>query len=268
MGVTGVVIGCAFGIGVGLAMLFRAFAGSRNEAVSGKAHSSSHPSRPPTWWLRRFGPAVAVAALVVFATRWPVAGLVAGLAAFGLPSLLGQTASSRSTAKVEAIATWTELLRDTLAAAAGLSQAIMATAEIAPGAIHARRRSVRAHRQRDPAGRGPAAVRRRGRRRFGRPGRRRPPVAASARAQRLVDLLSAALADSIRQDVAMRLRVESGRAAARSGVRTIVVFSLAFAGVLALVAHSYLAPSAHPSARSCSPSSARSTPPGSRSWSG
>jgi Flp pilus assembly protein TadB len=66
-------------------------------------------------------------------------------------------------------------------------------------------------------------------------------LAATARAQRLVDLLGA-LADSMREEVAMRLRVESGRASARSGVRTIVLFSVGFATLLALIARSYLQP--------------------------
>ena len=59
-------------------------------------------------------------------------------------------------------------------------------------------------------------------------------LAASARAQRLVDLLGA-LAGSMREEVAMRLRVESGRASARSGVRTIIVFSAGFVALLALL---------------------------------
>ena len=63
----------------------------------------------------------------------------------------------------------------------------------------------------------------------------------SARAQRLGDLLTA-LADSTRDEVALRLRVETSRAGVRSGVRTVTVFSLAFAVALAVVAHGYLAP--------------------------
>jgi hypothetical protein len=40
----------------------------------------------------------------------------------------------------------------------------------------------------------------------------------------------------------MRLRIETGRASSRSGIRTVIVFSVAFAAVLAVLAHSYLAP--------------------------
>jgi tight adherence protein B len=66
-------------------------------------------------------------------------------------------------------------------------------------------------------------------------------LAFSARAQRLGDLLSE-LAESTREEVALRLRVETSRASVRSGVRTVVVFSVVFAGGLALLARPYLSP--------------------------
>jgi hypothetical protein len=66
-------------------------------------------------------------------------------------------------------------------------------------------------------------------------------LATSSRAQRLGDLLTA-LADSTRDEVALRLRIETSRASVRSGVRTVLVFSVAFAVAVALLAHAYLAP--------------------------
>ena len=51
-----------------------------------------------------------------------------------------------------------------------------------------------------------------------------------------------ALAESTREEVSLRLRVETSRASVRSGVRTVVVFSVAFAAGLAVFARSYLAP--------------------------
>jgi Flp pilus assembly protein TadB len=66
-------------------------------------------------------------------------------------------------------------------------------------------------------------------------------LASSARAQHLGELLGA-LADSTREDVALRLRIETSRASPRSGIRTVIVFSVAFAAVLAILAHSYLEP--------------------------
>ncbi len=66
-------------------------------------------------------------------------------------------------------------------------------------------------------------------------------LAASARAQRLGELL-AALADSTREEVALRLRIETSRASVRSSVRTVLVFSVAFAAGLTLLGHRYLVP--------------------------
>ena len=51
-------------------------------------------------------------------------------------------------------------------------------------------------------------------------------LAVTSRAQRMGDLL-AALADSTRDEVALRLRIETSGAAVRSGVRTVLVFSRA-----------------------------------------
>ena len=75
------------------------------------------------------GAVVVVAAL----TGWPVAAVLAGLGAWALPSVLGGAKErAREVARTEAIAGWAEMLRDTLSAAAGLEQAIVATASVAP----------------------------------------------------------------------------------------------------------------------------------------
>jgi len=66
-------------------------------------------------------------------------------------------------------------------------------------------------------------------------------LAVTSRAQRMGDLL-AALADSTRDEVALRLRIETSRASIRSGVRTVLMFSVAFAGGLTILAHAYLSP--------------------------
>jgi Flp pilus assembly protein TadB len=137
---------------------------------------------------------------------------------------------------------WTELLRDTLTGSAGLAQAIVATAGIAPEEIrvpvaHLADRimsgvpmddalRIFATDADDPSAEEVTNALR---------------LAATSPAQRLVDLLSA-LADSTRDQVSMRLRVESSRASARSGVRTVVCFSIGFVALLSVVARSYLAP--------------------------
>jgi hypothetical protein len=171
-----------------------------------------------------------------------VAFVITGVAVYGLPKLFGQTAGSVSVLKIEAIATWTEMLQGTLAASAGLSQAIMATAPLSPIPI---REPAMALSGRIGAGMHPEEALLRFGDEVADPCADRVIcsliLAVSARAQRLGDLL-AALADSTREEVALRLRIETSRASIRSGVRTVLVFSVGFAVALTVLAHAYLAP--------------------------
>lgn len=183
-----------------------------------------------------------VAGLVaLLVTRWPVAAV---LAAGGVIGSSGLTASApkEKINHLEAIATWTEMLRDTLAAAAGISQALAATAKVAPLPI---RPAVNGLATRMSSGVPPAdalvlfademsdesadlvvaAL----------------MMATEQRAQRIGDLLGA-LATTTREQVSMRLRIEASRASARTAVRTIAGFSVGFLALLAVFAHAYLAP--------------------------
>ena len=181
-------------------------------------------------------------ALAAIATGWPVAFVITGIAVYGLPKLFGQTAGSVSVVKIEAIATWTEMLQGTLAASAGLSQAIMATAPLSPQTI---REPAMTLSGRIGAGMHPEEALLRFGDELADPCADRVIcsliLAVSARAQRLGDLL-AALAESTREEVALRLRIETSRASIRSGVRTVLVFSVGFAVALTVLAHAYLAP--------------------------
>ena len=184
----------------------------------------------------------AVGLLAAIITRWPVAGILGGLAAWTLPNSLRTVAPGAAIKRSEAVATWAELIRDSLAASAGLAQAIVVTASSAPLPV---RPQVAALATRltngvpfesalrtfaievdDPAADFLVCA---------------LLLAVTSRAQRLVEVLSA-LCDSIREDVSMHLRVDASRASARSSVRTVVLFSVAFAGALAVIAHAYLDP--------------------------
>ena len=151
--------------------------------------------------------AAAVGAACAFATGWPAAGLIGALAA-----------------------------------SSGLGQAITATAELSPMPIRSATERLAAQIQ---AGIEPRVALLRFADDVGDPCADRVVcsllLAFSSRAQRLGDLLSA-LAESTREEVGLRLRVETSRASVRSGVRTVVVFSVTFAAGLALLARSYLAP--------------------------
>jgi tight adherence protein B len=183
-----------------------------------------------------------VGALVGAATGWPVAVVVGAVAAAAVVRAFEGSNHRDHVRRIEAVATWTELLRDSLVASAGLAQAVVGCARVAPRELRA---EVTRLADRISAGM-PMSDALRG---FADDVDDASAdlvvcalvLASDARTQRLGDLLTA-LADSIRDEVSMRLRVEAGRASARSSVRTIVVFSIGFAVLLAFLARGYLQP--------------------------
>jgi tight adherence protein B len=186
--------------------------------------------------------AAGAAVVVGAATGWPVGAVLAGLAGWGAPSLAGGTrARQAAVARIEAIAAWAEMLRDTMAGSAGLEQAIIATAPLAPLPIRAEvvTLAVRLEGERlAPALRAfaedvedptcdlvVAAL----------------VLAAEHQAQRLGELLGT-LAGAARDQATMRLRVEAGRARTRTSVRVIVGATGALVAGLAVLNRGYLAP--------------------------
>lgn len=191
--------------------------------------------------LLRLAPAVAVAVVTGLLTGWVVGAVLAGLAAWALPRVLGRDPEhTRRVARVEAVATWTEMLRDTLSAAAGLEQAILATAPLAPAAI---RREVGEL----AAGIGNGERLASALRRLGE--RLDDPVgdlviaalllAAEQHTRQLADLLGS-LADAARGQASMRMRVDAGRARTRTSVRVIVGTTLTFAVAVVLLNRDYM----------------------------
>lgn len=190
---------------------------------------------------RRVAVAAACSLVALVITRWPMAVPLATLAVLGGAGLSGGPAKA-TIERIEAVATWTEMLRDTMAGAAGLTQALMSTAPVAPRALRPQMATLAARLQAgiplvealaqvahdiaDPAADMVVAC---------------LVMAATERAQRLGDLLGA-LAESTRAEAAMRLRVEASRASARSAVRMITGFSFGLLGVMAVFAHSYMSP--------------------------
>jgi tight adherence protein B len=193
------------------------------------------------------GPRVAstllAVALVAVVTHWPVGSVLAGLAAWFLPRILGRDRGhEQSLARIEAMAAWTEQLRDTLAAAAGLEQAILATAPIAPepiqvqvaglaAAIHAGQRlpaGLRAFADQaaDPAADLVVAA---------------LLLAAEQQARDLGQLLSS-LADSARQHAAMRMRIAAARARVRTAARIIIAVTILLTAGLLAWSRVFLAP--------------------------
>ncbi|MEQ8716417.1 MAG: hypothetical protein RIE08_02290 [Acidimicrobiales bacterium] len=174
---------------------------------------------------------VVLGVVVMAVTGWPVAGVcvVVGVAAW--PVLFAADDRPGHIEKLEAIAVWTESVRDTLAAAAGLRQAALVAAEQAPGPIAEQletfRRRVRAEGLvqgleglaedlDDPVG--------------------DLVVAALVNASRLPagDLgpLLGRLADSIRDDVRMHQRISVSRQRIRTSSKIVSVCMALTFGVL------------------------------------
>ncbi len=190
-------------------------------------------------WL---GAAFVTGLVVGVVTGWPVAGLATGLGMLMGPAALGGGARRREeTAVAEAIATWADMIRDTMAGASGLEESLIQTAAVAPSAIAAQLRAF-AHRLRhqslDDALSGLAAD-------LDHPSADLL-VAALAAAGRLeardLGSLLARLAEAIRGDVRMRIRVEVGRARIRTSARIAVATTVATMVFLYLFARHLLEP--------------------------
>jgi Flp pilus assembly protein TadB len=178
----------------------------------------------------------------LFATGWTVAGLVASLAGWWSPTWhRGRGAHARELQLVEAIAAWTEQVRDTLAAANGLEHALGATAPLAPAPIAGavERLAARFDYERLPDGlrrfadevdhpMGDFVV--------------AALVIASEKEARDLGSLLTHLAQAARDEARMRTRVWVGRARSRSAVRIIVVVVVAMMLGLLAFNRAYLQP--------------------------
>lgn len=191
----------------------------------------------------RLGVAIVVAVVVLVATRWVVLAVAVGfLAGYWQLVFGGAAAEQRAIAYLDALAGWTESLRDTVAGAIGLEQAIPATAATAAASIQpALHLLVDRLRIREPLPRAleafaddlddasadlviAALV-----------------LNARLRGPGLREVLSA-LATSAREELDMRRRVEAERRATRRSVRIVVGVTLGVAAMLIVLNHKYVAP--------------------------
>ncbi|WP_233521695.1 type II secretion system F family protein [Streptomyces triticagri] len=192
---------------------------------------------------RRWLASIGAGTLSVAVTGWAVAGLLTIAGCLALPRLLGpDRAAAARTSKLEAVAVWAEMLRDTLSAAAGLEQAITATASVTPPAL---RDDVARLVERIEAGQSlgdalrafaddvddatcdmvTASL----------------ILAAESQARQLGSLLGQ-LAQATREQVTMRLKIEAGRSRVRTSVRVITGTTLSMAGGLVVLNRRYLDP--------------------------
>ncbi|MTB89261.1 type II secretion system F family protein [Aeromicrobium senzhongii] len=185
--------------------------------------------------------------LILVLTSWPVLAVAVGLLVWFSPMLFGGLASEkRAMSRLEGLAAWTESLRDTIAGAVGLEQAIPATAYAASPAIQ------------------PALIRLTDRLRV----RTNLSTALQGFADDIDDpsadlivatlILNArlrgpglrevltSLAKSARSDLDMRRRIAASRSSTRRSVQIVIGVTVAFVLGLAIFNRSYVEPYSTP----------------------
>jgi Flp pilus assembly protein TadB len=208
------------------------------------------PSRGPGWLERQlrqvFGVRGAVAAgvgiLALLATGWVVAAVGMAALAFSWRGLTGAAGERRALVRLEGLAIWTESLRDTIAGAVGLEQAIPASMRVAsPSLSLPLARLVDRMHTRVPL---PDALRR-----FA--DDLDDPSAdliiaaliinSRLRGPGLRDLLGS-LAHSVREELDVRMKVNADRKSTRRSVQIVVLVSVGMAIALAVLDHRFLKP--------------------------
>ncbi|AZM46736.1 type II secretion system protein [Streptomyces sp. WAC 06738] len=123
-------------IGGGIALLIVALRGLPAKPEHEKEQQGERAAELVRFASQRATLAAVAGLLVLLLTRWPVAGLATGVLVAFWDKLFGGAAAERMAMKrVEALAQWTESLRDTIAGAVGLEQAIPASARAAAPAL-------------------------------------------------------------------------------------------------------------------------------------
>ena len=192
------------------------------------------------WWRASIVVAAFIAGWVL--TGWPAAGAIGGAAAGVIPQLFGiGRRRKESNQRTEALASWAEMLRDSISSHAGLREAISVTARVAPIPIRHEVQELAVRAEREPL---PDALRR-----FA--SQVDDPladlivaamtIAAERQAQRLADLLTQ-IASAARDMSGMRLRVETGRARTYTSSKVLVMFTFGLAVTLLLFAPEFMAP--------------------------
>ena len=185
--------------------------------------------------------AVAACAVALALTGWPVLALLVAAGVFALPRMMTGLRRRAAAERSEAVAQWIEMLRDTMAGAAGLEEAIAVSARRPPPPIAtevsrlARRLEhhtlpaalrVFAVEIRDPAADLLAAA----------------LITAATNETRDLGRVLAALVDATRAQVQMRESVDAGRAQVRSATRLVLAITATFMIAMLVFSRDYLVP--------------------------
>lgn len=241
IGLQGLALGAA--LGGSMLLLGAAIAGWR--PTRGRTRH-----RPGTSWVvsrRTVALALAAGLVTALVTRWPVAAVAVLLTVLAWPRMFGAgPAAEAQLVRLDALATWTESLRDSIAGSIGLEEAIRHSVNAAPAVLT------------------PHLLRLEGRLRVQLP----LPQALTALAEELedasADLVVAALvlnsrlrgpglvatlgalAVSVREELELRRRIEEGRKTLRRTALIILASTAVFAGTLTLFSREYVSPYSTP----------------------
>lgn len=172
---------------------------------------------------------------------WPVLGLLSAAGAVVLPRVLRGGQRAAAAQRGDAVARWVEMLRDTIAGAAGLEEAVTVTAHHPPPAIRPAVEQLAARLRHQPlavALRGFAAD-------VADPSAEllvAALVTAATNETRDLGRLLGALADATRARADLRRSIDAGRAQVRSAMRLVLGVTLLFVIALFLFSRDYLAP--------------------------
>ena len=236
----GAILGAAMGSGAFAAIM--GWRGAPPKSINRPPSLSTKRQRLTTVHARRLAAAVAGFAIAIGMTGWPVAGFIAGIAGFTSPMVFSAKANrEQEIDRMAALATWTERVRDTISAASGLIETLKATAVSAPAAVRTPVRQLAARAEREPlpdalakfadevdhAVADTVAV--------------TLGLAAANQVGSLQESL-AEIAESTRQEVSMRLRIEASRVRQFTSARFIAGIVAVFSIGMVAFSRPYLEP--------------------------
>jgi Flp pilus assembly protein TadB len=234
--------------GVALASAGGAFVGAGFALLTGTYRLPDVGARlrqPDAAWraLRRMLPPGVAGTAAAVVTGWPVAGVAAAALAVVLPRVTGGGRTERATmARLEALAVWTEALRDLIVPGATLPDALRRTQDAGPPALRPAldvlARKLAARESLDTALRSFADA-------IGDASGDLVVAALALNARSQGPHLSAVLtdlADALRAEVEMRRTVDAERRSTRRAVRVVVAITAAMTLGLAVFNQSYVAP--------------------------
>ncbi|THC56753.1 type II secretion system protein [Streptomyces sp. Akac8] len=236
-------LACGVAVGGGLALFLVAVRGLPAKPEHEKQKASERAGELIRFAGRRGSLAALVGLAVLLMTRWVVAGVASAVLVFFWDRLFGGASEERAAMRrVEALASWTESLRDTIAGAVGLEQAIPASARAAAPVLRPHLDAlVDRLRARTPL---PEAL------------QQLADEIDDASADIIVAALIlnarlrgpglrqvlGALAKSAREEVDMRQRVMAQRASTRRSVQIVVAVSIAFVLGLSIFNRDFVEP--------------------------